>query len=482
MRLNELILDIETHGISNNSNPEINGICYDSRKVNKGDLFVCIKGFKSDGHRYAKMAAENGAVAIVAEDKIDADGISVVYTKNTRKALALLAAKFYNYPSDNFKLIGVTGTNGKTTISYLIKTILEYAGNKVGLIGTNQNMIGDKVIAAEHTTPESSDLQELFSTMASQGTRYVVMEVSSHALELERVAGLSFDVAVFSNLTQDHLDFHVSMQDYFKAKGKLFKMCKSAVINADDSYGSRLLGDTSCPFISYGIESNCDLMASDIKMSARGVKFNALLNGETHEMRLGIPGRFSVYNALAAAGAALMLGFTTDEVARGLVIAKGVKGRAEVVPINKDYTVIIDYAHTPDGLINIISTVREFAKGRVITLFGCGGDRDRVKRPLMGRAAGELSDFLIITSDNPRSEKPTSIIEEILPGVEETGCKYVVIENRKQAIDYALDIALKDDVIILAGKGHETYQILADGTIDFDERAIVMELLDKKAR
>lgn len=475
MRLGELLQDIVTAG-EYDASASVSGIAYDSRKVRPGDVFVCIKGYQTDGHQYIRDAADHGAVAVVALDKVDSD-LPVVYTDDTRIALARMANRFYGEPTKKFHLIGVTGTNGKTTVTYLIKTVLEQAGKKVGLIGTNQNMIGDKAIASEHTTPESADLYAMFDTMAAEHVEYVVMEVSSHALQLHRVEGCQFETAIFTNLTQDHLDFHGSMENYYAAKRKLFNMCQKAVINIDDGYGKCLAREVSCPAITYGIDNRADLQAQDIKISARGVTFLVEAEGQKMPVRLGIPGRFSVYNALAALGAGLSLSMGAEAVTRGLVIAKGVKGRAEVVNTGRSYTVLIDYAHTPDGLKNIISTVREFARGRVITLFGCGGDRDRGKRPLMGEVAGRLSDFCIVTTDNPRSEAPGAIIEQILEGITKTECDYVVVENRRDAIRYALLHAEPDDVIILAGKGHETYQILADRTIEFDERKVVGEIL-----
>ena len=479
MKLSELMKGI-TADIQNDK--DITSVAYDSRKVKSGSVFVCIKGFKTDGHEYASQASQNGAAVIVAQDKINVPGVDVVYVEDTRKALAVMSGNFYGNPSKRFKLIGITGTNGKTTTTYLIKSILEMAGQKVGLIGTNQNMIGDSVLPSEHTTPESLELQELFYKMADCGADTVVMEVSSHSLVLNRVYGCDFDVGVFTNITQDHLDFHETMENYLEAKKKLFAMSETAVVNIDDPCGTSVVKASSGRVITYGIDKSCDLRACDVRLSARGVIFDILKKNIASDIRvqLAIPGKFSVYNALAAIGGARALGIDFDTIVKGLRVAKGVKGRAEVVPTNTDYTILIDYAHTPDGLYNIITTVREIAKGRVVTLFGCGGDRDRTKRPLMGEMAGKLSDFCIVTSDNPRSENPMSIIEDILPGINSTGCEYKVIENRKEAIEFAIENAQPDDMIILAGKGHETYQILADKTIEFDERKIIHGLLDKR--
>lgn len=482
MKLSALadVLGKNTDNRGDTDNIDITGIAYDSRKVQNGYIFVCIKGFAQDGHKYAKSAQEKGAAVIVAEDEIDVD-IPVIYTNNSRRTLAELACRFYGNPSEKFSLIGITGTNGKTTTTYLIKSILEYAGKKVGIIGTNQNIIGDKVLLTQSTTPttpNSLELQQLFAEMVDEGAEYVVMEVSSHALELDRVYGCHFDVGVFTNLTQDHLDFHKTMENYLAAKAKLFKLCDKGVINIDDKGGEKIACESDCDVISVGLKSNAKMFADNISIDAKGVDFNLIYDNRIYDMHLGIPGKFSVYNALSAIGAAAALGIDMDTIKSGLANAVGVVGRLEVVPTNTDYTVIIDYAHTPDGLENIIEAVREFAVGRVITLFGCGGDRDNTKRAVMGEIAGRLSDYTVITSDNPRTENPTSIIEQIEEGMKKTDGEYTVIENRENAIKWVLDFARKDDVVILAGKGQETYQIIGNEKFDFDERIIVAKCLN----
>lgn len=477
------------HELLKNNCPEtardidITSIAYDSRKVIKGGLFVCIKGYETDGHKYARTAVDNGAVLIVAEDKIDVD-VPVVYVENSRRAIAEIACTFYNNPSQKLSLVGITGTNGKTTITYLVKSILETAGKRVGVIGTNQNIIGDKVLLTKSTTPTTPnalELQQLFTEMVHYGAEYVVMEVSSHALELDRVYGCEFDVGVFTNLTQDHLDFHGTMENYLNAKAKLFGLSKKGVVNYDDEGGKTIANRGECAdIIKAGLGDGCDLTASDIEISARGSKFNMTYKGKTYPVTVAIPGKFSVYNAICAAGCGLQLGIDIDTVIAGLRVATGVLGRVEVVPTDTDYTVIIDYAHTPDGLMNIINCVKGFAKGRVITLFGCGGDRDNTKRSIMGEIAGTLSDFSIITSDNPRTEKPESIIEEIEAGMKKTAGDYITITDRRTAIGYALDNAKADDVIILAGKGQETYQIIGKEKFDFDERIEVYKHLKNR--
>ncbi len=477
MRLSRLLSDIVTKNTYEDT--EVCGICYDSRKVKPGDVFVCITGFQTDGHSYAKSAVSNGASAVIAERELELD-VPVVIVENSRKALACVADVFYDYPSKKLKLIGVTGTNGKTTTTFLTKYILEEAGYKVGLIGTNKNMIGDMEIPSERTTPESLELTELFAQMAEEKVDFAVMEVSSHSLSLDRVYSCDFAVGAFTNLTRDHLDFHGTMEEYFEAKAKLFEMCRIGVVNIDDESGRRLASSNSCEMLTYGMESGSDVLASGTEFSDNGVDFTCDILGRAKRFHINTPGKFSVYNALCAAAICTACGVSPEIIANGLSRASGVCGRAEIVPTNGNYTVMIDYAHTPDGVENILKSVRGFARGRVVILFGCGGDRDRTKRPLMGKIAGELADFCIVTSDNPRTEEPSSIIEEIIPGVIEAGGEYIVIENRKEAIRYALLNARDNDVIVLAGKGHETYQILKDGKIDFDEREVIREILGEE--
>lgn len=461
---------------------EITGIAYDSRNVLPGNLFVCIKGFETDGHKYAHAAVQNGAAVIVAQDKIDAD-VPVWYVPDSRRTIAELACRFYGDPSKKFKLVGVTGTNGKTTITYLIKSILDEAGKCVGIIGTNQNIIGDKVLITQSTTPTTPnalELQQLFSEMAESEAEYVVMEVSSHALELDRVYGCHFDVGIFTNLTQDHLDFHGTMENYLNAKAKLFDMCDRGVVNFDDDGGKKIVSGAKCGILKAGMGEDCELRAENVHITARGTDFDMIYNREKYPVHIQIPGKFSVYNAICAAGAAIELGIDIETIQRGLAAAAGVLGRVEVVPTDTDYTVIIDYAHTPDGLENIINCVREFASGRVITLFGCGGDRDSSKRAVMGEIAGRLSDYSIITSDNPRTEDPVKIVEQIEEGMKKSGGEYTLIVDRREAIGYALDNAKAGDVIILAGKGQETYQIIGKEKYDFDERVVVYGHLHNK--
>ncbi len=473
MLLKELLNGVDVLEIKGEGNPDITGVYYNSLEVLEGGIFVAIEGFKTDGHKYVKSAVEKGAKAVVCTRFTDDTDVLQLKVADSRIAEARISANFFGNPASSMKLVGVTGTNGKTTVTYLVKHILDYYGKKTAIIGTNQNMIGDEILETGRTTPDSFELQKLFHRMKSAGSEYVIMEVSSHALDLSRVYGLNYEVGAFTNLTQDHLDFHITMDNYANAKAKLFKQSKTAVINIDDSYGKKMADNCPCTLTTYGTEG-ADFTAENIELSANGVSFT--IDGT--EFTLGIPGGFSVYNAMCAIGICKALGLSYEEISKALKSACGVKGRAEVVNIgDRNYTVMIDYAHTPDGVENILRTARGFAKGRVVAVFGCGGDRDATKRPIMGRIAGELSDFCIVTSDNPRTEEPMSIIRMVEEGVKETGRDYVVIESRYDAIKYALDNARENDVIILAGKGHETYQILSTGTIHFDEREIVREIL-----
>lgn len=474
MKLNELLKNVKTEQIYNEANPEITDVCYNSLNVKEGSVFVAISGFKTDGHKYVASACRNGAKAVICERYIDGVDVPQIIVKNSRIAEAQVSANFFGNPSANMKLIGITGTNGKTTVTYLVKQVLDKCGYKTGLIGTNQNMIGDIVLETGRTTPDSFELQKLFKRMADSGVQYVIMEVSSHALELNRVYGCRYAVGAFTNLTQDHLDFHITMDNYAKAKSKLFKMSGAVVINVDDEYGKQMLEETSDNVTTYGVREVSKLRAEDVILSRTGINFKI----DDMDFKLGIPGEFSVYNALCAIGICLNLGIELKVIRNALLSAHGVKGRAELVDVgNKEFSVMIDYAHTPDGLENILKTARGFAQGRVVILFGCGGDRDNAKRAIMGKIAGSLADFSVITSDNPRSENPMDIIKMIEEGIKQTDSEYIVVEDRRDAIKYVLNNAQKDDVIILAGKGHETYQIIGNETIHFDEREVVKEIL-----
>lgn len=475
MKLSELLKNADVK--NSFADCEIVDVTQDSRLVEEGFLFVCIKGNTFDGHSVAKEMLENGARAVVCERDLGLENQIVV--SDTREAYSVICANYFSNPAKKLKLIGLTGTNGKTTTTFLIKQILEGAGKRVGLIGTVQNMVCDEVYPAKYTTPDAYELQRLFSLMVKADCEYCVMEVSSQALAQGRVNGLHFEIGAFTNLTQDHLDYHKTWENYFNSKRILFENSSIAVTNADDENGLKIVSGLNCKVVSYAVNTNnADYVAKNVKFKSNGVEYE-LVSELIGRVNCPIPGRFSVYNSLCAASIALTLGISFEEVLTAISKSNGVKGRIEVVPTDTDYTVIIDYAHSPDGLENIISSLREIAKKRIVTVFGCGGDRDRTKRPIMGKIAAELSDFCVVTSDNPRSENPSKIIEDILEGMKGVSTPYVVVENRREAIKWALEHAEKDDIILLAGKGHETYQILPTGTIHFDEREVVADILKK---
>lgn len=455
---------------------EISGITCDSRKVKPGFLFACINGPDRDGHDYVQSALDNGAAVILCEKDL---GIkNQILVKNTKHTYARICEIWYGEAAKRLKIIGVTGTNGKTSITYLVKNMLESLGHKCGLIGTIQNICGTKTFEATNTTPSIEDLHRYFNLMVQEGCDYCVMEVSSHSLDQERVYGIEFETAIFTNLTQDHLDYHKTMENYLAAKKKLFLNCKNAVINIDDPYAQSLTNGLKCNILTYSVNDNkADFQAKNIRYYSAGNDFEFLYKNELCRIKLKIPGKFSVYNALAVAVCGISLGLSATDVANSLSNASGIKGRAEIVPTGTDYTVIIDYAHTPDGLANILHTFKDCPKNRLTVLFGCGGDRDKTKRPIMGEIAVRLADYVIVTSDNPRTEDPSLIIKDILAGMKKTSTPYKVIENRKEAIRFALQNALPGDIIILAGKGHETYQILNTGKIHFDEREVILECL-----
>ena len=481
MKLKDLLKNIQVLRMEADPETEITGVSYDSRQTQPGDLFVAVRGFETDGHRYIPKAMERGAAAVLCETP-PTDGTPYVQTDDCRLGLALASRDFFGNPAAEMKLIGITGTSGKTTSSYILKHLLEAKLDaKVGLIGTNGNWIGDEMLHTEHTTPESYELHRLFRRMADAGCTHVVMEVSSHSLTLERVAGITFDVGVFSNLSQDHLDFHKDMEDYAAAKRKLFSQCREGWLNADDPWTPFMLQGAKCPCRLYAVQRNdVDLAARDVRLAANGVRFAALFGGELALTRLGIPGMFSVYNALGVMAAGLSLGIPLADCADAMASAKGVKGRMELVPSDGDYTILIDYAHKPDALEKVLKTLRPVTRGRLIALFGCGGDRDHGKRPIMGRIAAELADLCVVTSDNPRTEDPQTIIDDILAGMKNIRTSVQVIPDREKAIAWVLDKACPGDVILLAGKGHEDYQIVGKEKRHMDEREIVAAVLAQR--
>ena len=476
MKLSEIVKDVKLEELKGGET-EITGISYDSRAVKPGDLFVAIKGFEFDGHKYIPAAIEAGASAILCQEKPDAD-IAYALTSDSRLALALAGREFYGDPASEMTIVGVTGTNGKTTTTYLLKHLLESKLDaKVGLIGTNGNMIGSEFLHSERTTPESLELQRLFREMADSGCTHVVMEVSSHSLCLDRVAGIHFDVGIFTNLTQDHLDFHGTMEEYAKAKAKLFRMCTDGCFNADDAWCETMTKDATCKIHSYAIDAhNTELYADDVKLSPSGIEFYAVSGNERVKTKLCIPGKFSVYNALCVMSAGLALGISLSDCADAVGSAKGVKGRMELVPTDGDYTIVIDYSHTPDALENALKALRINDEGRLVARHVVY----RTKRPIMGAVAAKYADFVIVTSDNPRTEEPQSIIDEILVGMSGSDTPYTVICDRPDAIRWAIDNHRPHDVILLAGKGHEDYQVVGHEKHHMDEREIVAEHIEKR--
>ncbi|NLB89531.1 MAG: UDP-N-acetylmuramoyl-L-alanyl-D-glutamate--2,6-diaminopimelate ligase, partial [Syntrophomonadaceae bacterium] len=437
-----------------------------------------------DGHLYIEQAIKNGAIAILVEDEVDINSeVTVIRNSDTRKALAQIAANYYGSPSKNLRLIGVTGTNGKTSITHLIKAILEESGKKVGIMGTLYAKIGDREKNLNHTTPEALEIEEFMSAAIDEKTDYVVMEVSSHALDLHRVDEIDFNVAIFSNLSQDHLDYHQNMEQYRAAKLKLFKMINSeennfSLVNIDDSNAEYFINHANGNVLTYGIEESADVRAENINISLKGTSFVVKYQGLEFKVNMKLIGMFSVYNALAAIAFALKENVDPKIIKKALEKVSGVPGRFEQIDCGQEFSVIVDYAHTPDGLENILKTTKQIVENRIITVFGCGGDRDRTKRPLMGEIAAKYSDFCIVTSDNPRSEEPQAIIDDIVPGLNKVkDSRYAIIVDRYEAIRHALYLAKKGDVVIIAGKGHENYQIIGDKVLDFDDRKVAREIL-----
>ena len=462
---------------------EIASMSMDNRKFSNLDrgLFFCVPGARFDGHNFAAQVVENGAVALVVNHFVDVS-VPQVQVKNVRAAMSLMAAAFFGHPEREMKLLGVTGTKGKTTTSYLIKAIMEEAGCKVGLIGTTGNMIGQEYIKSEFTTPEPIDFFRTLRHMRDEGVTVVSMEVSAHAIEMGRLAGVHFEAGCYTNLSQDHLDLFGTMERYFQCKKSFFtpQWVSNAAINADDDTSAEILRDITVPHSTFGICGNADIFARDIEITENGVSFiMKLFDMNEYPVKLQLTGMFNVYNALTAAAVGLIVGVAPETITEALAKVRSVPGRAQVLDTQTPYKVILDYSHSPDALENILSTVRQFARGRVISLFGCGGDRDHLKRPIMGEISGRMADFSILTSDNPRTEDPMAILASIEEGIKPTGGKYVVIENRREAIRYALQMGQEGDIIVLAGKGHETYQEIMGVKRPFDEKVVVAELLEE---
>lgn len=477
MKLSTLLKDVETLNVY--EDVEVERVTDNNKDNLKNALYVCIDGNRVDGHSLAKVAVKTGAVAVLTS--YDLGIVNQIIVKNTRQAYAKISANFYGNPAEKLKLIGVTGTNGKTSTAFFIKGILQNLGKKCGIIGTVKNCVGNSESEATLTTPEPMKLHKLFSQMVDNGCEYCVMEVSSQGLHQERVCGLRFQGAVLTNITPEHLDYHGNMQNYTDAKLKLFQMSEIACINIDDDNVKSIMGKISCPFSTVSAMYNeADYTAKNIVCTENSVKYEFVGMDCIGRIEIKIPGRFTVYNSLCAVAVLLKMGFSIDDISDACKKLDYIKGRAEIIKTPRNFTVMIDYAHTPDGLESILQSVREFTKGRVITVFGCGGDRDKSKRAEMGRIAGALSDLAVVTSDNPRTENPILIINDILYGMEKSKSRIAVIENRQQAIEFALGKARKGDLVLLAGKGHEVYQIIGNEKKPFDERQIVKDYFSNR--
>ena len=488
MELKQLLVGLEGIKGKGKLDIEITGVESNSQKVESGYVFVAIKGFTVDGHEYIENAIKSGAVAVVVQEGCDLElvkklDVTVVMVPDTRKALAIISSNFYGNPSKKLKLIGVTGTKGKTTTTFMIKEILERAGKKVGLIGTIATYInGKKMADSERTTPESLELQRIFAQMVAEEVEYVVMEVSSQSLKLHRVEGCQFEMAIFTNLSEDHISEkeHPDMKDYFESKLKIIEMSKRTFVNIDDLYGNKIPDKFEDKNItSYGIDNAGEVLAKDITITNSYVDFKVKMGDRNERVKVGIPGRFSVYNSLAAICVVRQLGVDTETIKKALLEVR-VPGRSEVIDNNKELTIMIDYAHSPESLESILRASKSYTRGNVISVFGCGGDRDKRKRPIMGEISGRIADYTIITSDNPRTEEPEEIVKEIEAGIKKTKGKYSVIVDRKEAIKEAINMLHKNDILILAGKGHETYQEINGEKYPFDERIIIKEILEEK--
>ena len=488
MILKKILVGLEGLKLKGDLEQEIKGIADDSKSIKEGYMFIAIKGFTSDGHKYINDAVKNGAKVVVIEEGCDLKsfsiptGVTVVMAKNTREARAIISVNFYKNPSKKLKLVGVTGTKGKTTTTFMIKEILEKAGKKVGLIGTIATYInGEKIKDSERTTPESLELQQLFTKMVKEGVEVVVMEVSSQSLKLDRVKGCEFDLVLFTNFSEDHIspNEHPDMKDYFESKLKLFEMCKNVIVNTDDLHGNKIPNlFPESNITTYGIDNHANVLAKDITITNSYVDFKVKMGERNERVKTCIPGRFSVYNSLAAICVAQKFAVLPDTVKEALVDVR-VPGRSELVNNKLEIPIMIDYAHSPESLQSILQAVKSYTRGNVISVFGCGGDRDSGKRPIMGEISGRVSDFTFITSDNPRTEEPESIVRQIEKGMKKTKGKYKVVVDRTDAIEEAIKMATKRDIIVLAGKGHEPYQEINGVKHSFDERIIVNELIEK---
>jgi UDP-N-acetylmuramyl-tripeptide synthetase len=481
------------HEIYGDPDVNVTGINYDSREVKPGNVFFCLEGEHTNGKYFVNDAVSRGAKVIVSDEKITCPPeVTLLIVEDRLKALAAMSAGFYDHPSKKLSLIGVTGTNGKTTVTYLVESIFRQAGVPVAVIGTVNYRIGDEIITPKTTTPQASDLQYLLDLSLKKGIKTVVMEVSSHALVLGRVAHCEFDMCVFTNLTRDHLDFHKTMDDYFHAKLKLFQILseisdrkdeKFAIINKDDRYAGCISDSVKVPVITYGLNKKSDITANSMRTNHRGMRFNIHSDIGSIDISTSLIGRYNIYNILAACACAVAKKIDLRCIKKGIEKIGAVPGRLERIDCGQPFTVIVDYAHTDDALCNVLSTIKELNPKRLVTVFGCGGDRDRLKRSLMGEVAADLSDYVILTNDNPRTEEPQKIILDIEVGVRKKGKdNYKVILDRKQAIEDAINMAEKNDVVLIAGKGHESYQIIGDNRIPFDDREIARKYLQKRMK
>lgn len=460
---------------------DIQALITDSREQAHNGLFFCISGMRFDAHDFAPQAVANGCAALVVERFVDVPAAQV-RVENARVAMAYIASAFYGHPSRSLRMVGVCGTKGKTTTTYLMKAILEKAGFKTGLIGTTGNLIGDRSVPSNMTTPDPVDLHRCLRQMVDEGVEAVSMEVSAHAVDMHRIDGITFEAACYTNFSQDHLDYFGTMENYFQTKKKFFMdgAVRNAALNADDERSASIIADLKAPYLTYGISAEADVFARDIEISEEGVSFSILLRAlEEMPISMHLTGMFNVYNTLAAASLAMIMGIDKSAIRAGLESVQNVPGRVEILDTRTPYKVILDYAHSPDALQNVLTTVRAFTRSRLIVLFGCGGDRDHGKRPIMGEIVGRLADFSILTSDNPRTEDPQAILSAIEGGMQKTDGEYVVIENRREAIRRALEMGREGDVIILAGKGNETYQDIMGVKRPFDEKTVVRELLEE---
>ncbi len=491
MRLRDVLKGIDNPEIIGKENPEIQGIALHSGRVREGYLFICIVGNRADGHQFIEDAVDRGATAVLCQRYPEISADTTIIVKDTRDAAARIAATFYGRPFHDLRVIGITGTNGKTTVAYVCRNILGAGGGGAGLIGTIEYIIDGRTIPAGRTTPDPVLIESLMREMVEQGAQSVVMEVSSHALHQRRVDHVEFDAAVFTNLTRDHLDYHGNMDEYLEAKIRLFeelleaggkKFPKAAIVNIDDPASKKIIERTRAPVLRYGVEAPCDIRASDIRLCIDETSFKVDTPSGRFDVRTPLAGRYNVYNILAAIGMAVSQEIPEDAVLKGIESTQHISGRLQFIPNDAGINVAVDYAHTDDALKNVITALREITTGRTIVLFGCGGDRDPGKRPRMGSVVCELADLAVVTSDNPRSEDPEKIIDQILEGFSDRGCEYVKITDRKEAIERALSLAGTGDTVLLAGKGHETYQEFEKKIVPFDDREVAREVLAKMTK